>query len=82
MPFLVEHSLTDHWHACTVDDVATVLNLLPKRHVNNFSDIAGIQGIVLRQHTRKEMLLSSTWGRLAYYTAVDRHIGPVIFLNR
>lgn len=35
LPFMVEHTREDCAHACTVDDVAELLNLLPKRHVNN-----------------------------------------------
>lgn len=81
MPFLVEHTRQDCLHACTVDDIATMLNLLPKQHINNFRDIDGIQGVVLRQPTRKEQQLSPVWARLGYGVAVSGIIGPVVFIE-
>lgn len=81
MPFLVEHTRQDCLHACTVDDIATMLNLLPKRHINNCRDINGIQGIALRQPTRKEQRLSSVWARLGYGVEVGGVIGPVVFIE-
>lgn len=81
MPFLVEHTLRDCFHACTVDDLATLLNLLPKRHVNNYKDIDGIQGVVLRQPTRKEQTLRSVWARLGYGVQVSGVVGPVVFIE-
>lgn len=81
MPFLVEHTLQDCAHACTVDDITSLLNLLPKRHINNYKDIDGIQGIVLRQPTRKEQSLSPVWARLGYGVEVGGVIGPVVFIE-
>lgn len=81
LPFMVEHTREDCIHACTVDDVAAVLRLLPKRHVNNFKDIAGIQGIVLRQPTRKEETLRPVWARLGFAVDVGPVTGPAIFLS-
>lgn len=81
MPFLIEPTRQDCAHACTVDDIAKVLNLLPKRHINNYSYIDGIQGIVLRQPTRKEQSLSPVWARLGYCVEVGGVLGPVVFIE-
>jgi hypothetical protein len=54
-------------YACTVDDIATLLNAAPKAHV------FGVQGVILRQPKRKEEVLSPAWGRLGY--AVE--VGPI-----
>ncbi len=81
MPFLIEHTRQDCFHACTIDDIASLLNLLPKRHINNYKDIEGIQGIVLRQPTRKEQSLSPVWARLGYGVDVGGVIGPVVFIE-
>lgn len=58
--FFVEPPIRGYHHACTVDDVVQQLrNLLPWRR-----DWEGIETIILRQPTRKQEILSSTWGRL------------------
>jgi hypothetical protein len=67
MFFVVEPTRAGSVHACTVDDIATVLNATPN------SDVFGIQGVILRQPKRKEELLSPAWGRLRY--AVE--VGPI-----
>ncbi len=81
MPFLVERTRADCVHACSVDDLARMLNLLPKEHINNRGSVVGIRGVVLRQPTRKEQQLSGVWGRLGYSVRVDGLSGPVIFLE-
>jgi hypothetical protein len=81
MPFVVESTRADCFHACTVDDLARVLNLLPKRHINNYKDIDGIRGVVLRQPTRKEQSLRPVWARLGYGVDVGGIIGPVVFIE-
>ena len=78
MRFLVEETLDDHVHACTVDDVAHMLNLLPKRHINSQAGIDGIRGVVLRQLTRREERHASTWGRMTYFAKVANEFGPII----
>lgn len=80
MPFLVEPTRSASWHACTVDDVARMLNLLPKRHVNNYKGIVGIRGVVFQQPTRKEEQLRGVWGRLCFGVEVNGVSGPVIQL--
>ena len=86
LPFMVEHTYEDCFHACTVDDVTRVLNMLPKNDVNNSALLSGIRGIVLRQPTRKENKLGSVWGRLAYGVdvvckGIKASSGPVIYLD-
>ena len=58
--FLVDPPIRGYYHACTVDDVIQQLrNLLLWR-----SDWEEVDTILLRQPTRKQKTLSSTWGRL------------------
>ncbi len=58
--FLVEPPRRDSAHACTLDDIAQLLLLLPP------SDHEGISVIVLRQPTRKQEILRGAWGRLVW----------------
>ncbi len=88
IPFLIEQTLDDHIHACTVDDIATVLNCLPHEYTQDTPDpgfpdeeefdLKGLQGIILRQATRKEEKLRSVWGRICYAVDVGPMTGPVI----
>lgn len=90
IPFLVEQTLDDHVHACTVDDIATVLNCLPHEYTQDTPDpefpeerllgVKGLQGIILRQPTRKEQLLRGAWGRIGWAVDVGPITGPVISL--
>jgi hypothetical protein len=73
--FLVEDTRTDCYHACTVDDIAHVLDSVPT------SDVSGIELIVLRQPKRKEEVLDCAWGRWASDVAIDEHTGSAIFLE-
>ena len=71
--FYVQPMRADCVHACTVDDIARVLSLVPR------TDCQGLDVIVLRQPTRKEDLLADVWGRLAYAAdLVDEH-GAVVY---
>ena len=58
--FYVQPTRADCVHACTVDDITRLLSLVPR------TDCQGLDVFVLRQSTRKEGLLKSVWGRLAY----------------
>lgn len=80
LPFMVEHTRADCAHACSVDDIAALLRLLPKRDLNNYKEISGIQGVVLRQPTRKEQTHRPVWARLGFAVDVGPLCGPVIFL--
>jgi hypothetical protein len=73
--FVIEPTRTDSVHACTVDDIARLLNLAPRNHVS------GIQGVILRQPKRKEEVISPAWGRLGYAVEVGPISGAAIVLE-
>jgi hypothetical protein len=81
LPFMVEHTRADSVHACTVDDVAEMLRLLPKRHINSCEGITGVQGIIFRQPTRRETCLRPVWARLGFAVDVGPVTGPAIMLE-
>lgn len=64
--FLIEPAYTDSVHACTPDDVARVIELLPA------DDLEGLQTVVFRQPTRKQAALEGVWGRWA----IAEQLGP------
>lgn len=65
--FLVENVFPGFVHACTIDDIATVLNHVPP------DDLAGIEMIILRQPKRKEVILKPVWGRLVFYAEIEKN---------
>ncbi len=79
--FVIEANALGCIHPCTVEDVARVLSTLPQ------SDWAGLQTFVFRQPTRKQLTMSSAWGRLLYYAEISTSKGnrlakgPAIFLD-
>ncbi|MGC1271225.1 MAG: hypothetical protein WA842_11595 [Croceibacterium sp.] len=79
--FVIETNALDCIHPCSVDDVVRIIESLPQ------SDWSGLQTFVFRQPTRKQLILSSAWGRLLYYaeltTAKGKPLakGPAIFLD-
>ncbi|MEM6674042.1 MAG: hypothetical protein AAF726_14445, partial [Planctomycetota bacterium] len=74
MPFLVEETRDDCVHACTVDDIAAMLALLPRPDVMGDDWLRGIQGVVLRQPTRKEQTHAPVWARMGNSVGPsDRH---------
>lgn len=73
--FVVESTRADCIHACTVDDIAAVMRMVPSEHAED------IQGIVLRQPTRKEQQLSPVWGRLGFSTKIGPITGAAIVLE-
>ncbi len=75
MPFVVEPTRSDSVYSCTVDDIARLLNLLPR------CDVFGIGGVILRQPKRKEELLSPVWGRLGYAVEVGPIRGPAVLVE-
>jgi hypothetical protein len=81
LPIVVEPTRRGSLHACTVDDIARMLNLLPCDHIDPPNEIPGIQGVVLRQPTRKEEALRPVWGRVGFAVDVGPLCGPVIFLE-
>lgn len=71
----VEPTLSGFVHACTIDDIIHVLQLIPISHFE------GIKSIILRQPKRKEKLLSPVWGRLVYWSYTDDYSGAAIYLE-
>jgi hypothetical protein len=72
---LVEPSLPGFAHACTVDDVARLLELIPIAHFQ------AIKIIVFRQPKRKQRILSPVWGRLVYWSEIGDLSGPAVYLE-
>lgn len=72
--FLIEPTLTDYTHSVTVDDIERIIGLLIGyvHHMDIF---------VLRQPTRKQVVLSSVWGRLALYYEADACQGTAIIIE-
>lgn len=58
--FVVEQTRTDSQHSCSVADLETIIEQIPKE------DYGELKLIVLRQPKRKEEVISPTWGRLIY----------------
>jgi len=75
LPFIVERTRADSCHACTIDDIARVLQHVPS------SDFQGIVFIVLRQPKRKEEIIERVWGRIDYYAYIGGHQGRAIFIE-
>ncbi|GGL47992.1 hypothetical protein GCM10010983_51720 [Caulobacter rhizosphaerae] len=81
MLFVVEENHGGCVHACSVADIARVLENLPR---TDWEDLAAI---VLRQPTRKARLLSPVWGRFAYSADLGLRrrssfcTGPMVFIE-
>jgi hypothetical protein len=73
--FLVEKPHRGFGHACTVDDIVRVLELLDRYGA------APVSLIVLRQPTRKQRILVPVWGRLQYFSPLDANRDPAIFVE-
>ena len=72
---IVEPTLDGFTHACTVDDISKLLQMIPVHHIEH------IKAFVLRQPKRKEQILAPVWGRLVYRTDVCGHSGPTVYLE-
>lgn len=73
--FIIEETLEDYKHACSVQDVAYLLQYIQK------DDYGDLQYIVFRQPTRKEAALEPVWGRLAYLFEFENNYNPAIILE-
>lgn len=73
--FLVEPARADCVYACTIDDIAHMLHLLPE------DDLFGVKLFLLRQPTRKQEIHRPVWGRLLYYAEVGGYMGHAICLE-
>jgi hypothetical protein len=59
--FWIAPTLPDHFHACSVGDVVSVLEQLPG------ADIFGLDRFWLRQSSRREERGHPVWGRMLYW---------------
>lgn len=75
LTILVEPPQAGFAHACTVDDIVQLLQLIPVAHFEK------TKLIVLRQPKRKERILASVWGRLVYWSEIGKHSGAAIYLE-
>lgn len=73
--FFVQPTLDGFIHACTPDDLTTLMNMLPA------ADVHGLGAVLLRQPTRKQKILAPVWGRLAHCVEVGAYHGPAIVLE-
>lgn len=73
--FVIEQTRTDSQHSCSVSDIETIIEQIPKE---NYGEL---KLIVLRQPKRKEEILSPTWGRLIYSYEFEKDYYPAIILD-
>ena len=73
--FVTERTITGFEHACSVDDVATILEHIPKH------DLLDLNTVIFRQPKRKETILSPVWGRLALCYEFEGHNRAAIILE-
>lgn len=72
---LVEPTTHGYFHACTVEDIEFLLQKIPVKHLQE------VKLIVLRQPKKKEQILCSVWGRMAYWANIGEFSGPAIYLE-
>lgn len=73
--FVVEPTSAGAWHACSVDDLARMLSLIPA------DDHEGLDLVILHQPTRKYRQLDGAWGQLCYSVELGRREGAAIVLH-
>lgn len=73
--FVVEKTRKTSFHACTIDDIETMITQIPP------AVYASIELIILRQPTKKEEALSPVWGRLVYAYSFENEYVPAIVLE-
>lgn len=73
--FVVERTNPNSWHACSVDDLARMLSLIPVR----FHDDLDL--VILHQPTRKYRQLDGAWGQLCYSVEIGPLEGAAIVLH-
>jgi hypothetical protein len=73
--FLVERPHPRCYYAVTPEDVAHLLGAVPRERWEE------LELFVFRQPTKKQRLLSGCWGRISYFSEIDRHSGLAIYLE-
>lgn len=73
--FVVEETRNNCVHACSIEDVATIIGFIPVK------DYGALKTIVFRQPKRKEELLNPVWGRLIYSYNFENDYYPAIIID-
>ncbi|MEM8932635.1 MAG: hypothetical protein AAGE94_15740 [Acidobacteriota bacterium] len=73
--FLVEPTRADCAHACSIDDVMSVLQLLSP------ADRLLVRTFIFRQPSRKQQILASVWGRMVYCANLGSYRGVAVYLE-
>jgi hypothetical protein len=72
---VAERTYRDSWPACSADDLARMLALIPAGHHE------GLSLVILHQPTRKYRLLNDARGQLSYSVNIGRCEGPAVVLH-
>lgn len=73
--FVIEKTRIGSLHSCSVADIETIIEQIPKE------DYGELKLIILRQPKRKEEILAPTWGRLIYSYEFEKDYYPAIILD-
>lgn len=73
--FIIEETRENCFHSCSVNDLAKIIQHIPKE------DYGDLRFIILRQPKRKEELISPVWGRLIYSFEFENEYFPAIILD-
>lgn len=73
--FVIEKTRQNSFHACTINDIETILTHIPKQ------DYGQLKLIILRQPTRKEERLKPVWGRLIYSYEFENDYLPAVIIE-
>jgi hypothetical protein len=71
---VVEPTRPGHVHSCTIDDLITMLGHVPEKY------LMGIKFFILKQPTRKQIVLRPVWGKFLYGIDADDLHGGAVFL--
>lgn len=73
--FVVEDVRVDSAHACSIDDIESILQYVPSQ------DLGELKLIIFRQPRRKEEILSPVWGRLIYSYEFEGSFYPAVVIE-
>lgn len=73
--FIIEETRKDCFHSCSVNDLAKIIQHIPKE------DYGDLRFIILHQPKRKEEIISPVWGRLIYSFEFENEYFPAIVLD-
>ncbi len=73
--FVLEETREGCVHACSVNDVAEIINHIPVKYYED------LKFIIFRQPKRKEEIISPAWGRLIYVYEFEDKFEPAIILE-